>query len=184
MAAGLSQRFGSDKRLARLPSGETLLSATLTLARRHFTNTRVVIRAKDDIQTLGLPKNQAIIRAPERDIGLGTSLGTAFGQLLDQPTQAQAAAVMLGDMPWITDASLKTLIQAAREGLIVRPRFAGQVGHPVIFGRQFWGELSNLRGEQGAASVVQSHTQACHFLDLDDEQVLRDIDKPRDLTAN
>jgi len=182
MAAGFSRRFGSDKRLARLPSGETLLSATLTLAQRHFADTRVVIRARDDIQTLGLPKDQTIIRAPEKDIGLGTSLGIAFGQLLHQPTEAQSAAVMLGDMPWITDASLKTLIQAAEEGLILRPQFEGQTGHPVIFGRAFWRELASLRGTRGAASLINVHPEANCILEVNDEQILRDVDKPRDLS--
>lgn len=182
MAAGFSRRFGSDKRLTRLPSGETLLSATLTLVQRHFADTRVVIRARDDIQALGLPNDQSVIRAPEKDIGLGTSLGIAFGQLLHQPTEAQAAAVMLGDMPWITDASLTTLIQAAEEGLIVRPRFEGQTGHPVIFGRAFWRELASLRGTRGAASITSVHPAASRILEVNDEQVLRDVDKPWDLS--
>jgi len=182
MAAGLSQRFGSDKRLARLPGGQTLLSATLALARRHFTDTRVVLRAKDDVQTLGLLKDQAIIRAPEQDIGLGTSLGAAFGQLLNEPAQqAQAAAVLLGDMPWIADASLAILRQAAGEERIVRPQFQTQAGHPVIFGRKFWRELASLRGDQGAASIIKAHTQACCIPAVNDAQVLRDVDKPWDL---
>lgn len=184
MAAGLSRRFGSDKRLALLPGGETLLSATLALARRHFTDTRVVIRTKDDAQALGLPKDQAVIRSPEEDIGLGTSLGNAFSQLLNESTDALATAVMLADMPWITDDSLTVLIQAADAKSITRPRFEGRVGHPVIFGRRFWRELASLRGDQGAASVVKAHAHACRLVDTDDQQVLGDIDKPSDISHN
>ena len=184
MAAGLSRRFGSDKRLALLPGGQTLLHATLSLARSHFADTRVVIRAQDNPAALGLPEDQAVIQAPKEDIGLGTSMGAAFCQLLKEAAEAQAAAVILADMPWITDDSLRALIQAAGTESIARPRFDGQAGHPVFFGRRFWRELANLRGDQGAASVVKTHPGACRLVDTDDMQVLRDIDKPSDISHN
>ena len=63
MAAGQSSRFGSDKRVAKLGNGETLLSFTLRTIQKTFSNSRVVIKPEDNAQSLGLLDNSAAMKA-------------------------------------------------------------------------------------------------------------------------
>lgn len=181
LAAGQSKRYGSDKRLALLPEGQTLLHATLNLAQRHFTHTVLVLGHNDKSHELEIPNAVTIVHAPEAQIGLGTSIASAFQYLLDTQSDAETAAVLLGDMPWIQDNTVERLKQKANASTIVRPIFQGQVGHPVFFGNAFWRDLSALSGDDGAKSVVRRHREACGFVDVDDVGVLKDVDRPEDL---
>ncbi len=176
LAAGQSKRYGSDKRLALLPEGQTLLHATLNLAQRHFTHTVLVLGHNDKSHELEIPNAVTIVHAPEAQIGLGTSIASAFQYLLDTKNNAQTAAVMLGDMPWIQNDTVEQLKQNARASTIVRPIHQGHAGHPVFFGNAFWTELSDLSGDDGAKSVVQWHRETCEFIDVDDVGVLKDVD--------
>jgi molybdenum cofactor cytidylyltransferase len=182
LAAGRSKRFGSDKRLAHLFGGEALLSQTLSIVMPNFSHTYVVLKVEDDPQALLPPMyvpQVQILRAPHADCGLGSSLADAFHAL--QNAHGLAAAIFLGDMPWLSPATCQTLIALATTENIIRPRYKGQAGHPVIFGRRFWSELEQVSGEEGARELFKRCIQDCIWVDVDDSGVTRDIDYPRDL---
>lgn len=50
VAAGTGQRFGSDKRCAKLADGNSLLRATVLRTQEAFSDVRVVLKAEDDAQ--------------------------------------------------------------------------------------------------------------------------------------
>lgn len=178
LAAGRGRRFGSDKRQAKLHSGQGLLATTVALAQRNFAEVYVALREEDDPSRLGLSPSVQVVRCADADLGMGHSLAAAMRVLSAQHGEARAVAVLLGDMPWITDHSLQTLKQAASAGQIVFPVYEHTRGHPVIIGRQYWPEMCALQGDQGAKLILQTHAQACTKLALDDPGVLRDVDSP------
>lgn len=181
MAAGRSRRFGRDKRLERLPDGRTLLQTSLSLARRHFARTFVVIGAEDEPERLGLDASVEVIRAPAGEPGLGTNIGAAFRHLNSHSVGSVAAAVLLADLPWIKDSTLTTLLEVASESGIHRPVYHRRPGHPVLFGRRFWPALARLRGEAGARQLIRENPGAYKPVAVSDPGVLRDIDRPEDL---
>lgn len=183
MAAGKSRRFGADKRQVQLTSGLTLLQTTLALAQQNFSETWAVIGAGDDPEQLNIPSSVRVLQAPPKDIGLGTSLGAAFCALMVQRSQATAAAIMLADMPWVSVPTCQSLIQASHPKRIVRPNFTSRAGHPVVFGRSFWPQLAELKGEEGARKVIDANPKACDFIELDDPGIHWDIDVPGDLKS-
>lgn len=182
LAAGRSQRFGSDKRLTPFADGETLLGQTLSAVLPNFSHTYVVLKAEDDPKALLSPtylQKVQILRAPQSNCGLGSSLADAFQML--QNAHGLAAAIFLGDMPWLSPATCQRLIALATAENIVRPRYKSQVGHPVIFGRNFWSELRQVKGEGGARELFKHHIHHCIWVDVDDPGVTLDIDYPGDL---
>ncbi|UTW10149.1 nucleotidyltransferase family protein [Marinobacterium rhizophilum] len=181
MAAGRARRFGADKRCEMLLPDCTLLQATVQSMAAAFDSVRVVIRSDDDPAELGLESAMAVVRSPRADQGLGLSIADGFSTL--HGSQATAAAVLLGDMPCIAPGTFTMLIEQAAADRIVRPEYQGHAGHPVIFGRNFWGELSQLQDEEGARSVIQRHPEACMRIKVDDPGVLMDADRPEDLEA-
>ncbi|NJN51063.1 MAG: NTP transferase domain-containing protein [Gammaproteobacteria bacterium] len=92
--------------------------------------------------------------------------------------------VALGDMPAVTVDSLRQLDQTMRAArrddvaVIVQPRYRGESGHPVGFGRDFFAELITLTGDRGARAVVARHANAVIGVELDDPGVLLDFDQP------
>lgn len=177
LAAGFSRRFGTDKRRARLNTGQTLLAASLALPCAQLAQVWVVLRPEDETEALAVPTCVHVVRSESAAHGMGHSLASGI-QAIGQQAQAEAAAVFLGDMPWIEVDSLSHLLALASPEHIVVPTFQGQPGHPVIFGRTFWPELQQLTGERGAKALLQKHPQAVRRLELNDPGVLRDIDTP------
>lgn len=176
LAAGFGKRFGSDKRRARLADGRTLLVASLANARAVFDEVRVVLRAEDDPIELDLPVDIPLVRCIDADSGMGRSLAAGAASLDDCKTDS--VAILLGDMPWLAESTLRMLLEQATAQRIVFPLHAGQRGHPVLFGRAFWPELLQLQSDEGARAVLQAHRDAWHPVVVDDSGVLRDVDTP------
>lgn len=176
LAAGFGRRFGADKRRARLADGRTLLAVSLANARAAFDEVRVVLRAQDDPAELGLPVEIPLVRCLDADAGMGHSLAAGVASLRDCP--ADSVAILLGDMPWLAESTLRLLASHGDAQRIVFPLLDGQRGHPVLFGRAFWPELLQLQGDEGARAVLQAHREAWHPLEVEDPGVLRDVDTP------
>ncbi|MBB3192123.1 nucleotidyltransferase family protein [Halomonas cerina] len=186
LAAGASRRFdGEDKRRARLPGGQPLLAATVANAAAAFPRLRVVIRDQDEPEALGLAPDTPIIRAPHARAGLGASLADAFAVLKadGELAGAAAAAILLGDMPYLSPDTLRVLRDSATPKRIVRPRHRGRPGHPVLFGRAFWDELTALVGDEGARSIIARHRTHCLEFEVNDPGIHIDIDVAADLAT-
>nr|WP_275590747.1 nucleotidyltransferase family protein [Pseudomonas sp. DP-17] len=180
LAAGQGSRFGADKRRATLPDGRSLLAHSVERALAVFDEVRVVLRDGERAEDFGLPSGCRIIHSPEAALGMGHSLAAGAASLID--SQAQAVAILLGDMPWIAPETLRALTEAASPSTILFPRHDGQRGHPVLFGREFWPALTQLTGDEGARALVQAHRDRCITLDVADAGVLRDVDTPEALS--
>lgn len=180
LAAGFGQRFGSDKRVAKLANGSKLLAATLLRAQEAFSDVRVVLKVEDDAQALAIPPGIQVVRAAQAKQGMGSSLAAGIQSLAN--TQATAVAVLLGDMPWISLATLRQLQSQAHAEHIVVAYCNGQRGHPVLFGRRFWPELMQLQGDNGAKGLIATHAQQVIEVKLADSGILQDVDTPADLS--
>jgi len=185
MAAGVSRRFGSDKRQVRLDDGRTLLETTLATVSQVYSRCRLITRQDDDIE-LALPASsgQGELQrwvAEHAGNGLGGSLGDAFRHLIAADDSAIAAAVVLGDMPWLKATTCAQLNRHAHPSRIVVPCHREKRGHPVLFGRGFWPALAALKEGDGAKAIVQANRQAVHTVAVEDIGVWRDIDTPDDL---
>lgn len=181
MAAGYSRRYGdTDKRQARLGDGKTLLATTLARIEQAFPQVRVAIREEDDALRLGLAPSTPLIRLRRAPLGLGASLAEAVAALgRDRRLRdAQAVAVLLGDMPRLQPETLRALQQRITHDTIWRPCCGGQPGHPVLFGRDVWPELERLTGKTGAKALIQRHASRYRTYDVDDAGTLIDIDTP------
>ena len=97
-----------------------------------------------------------------------------------------AAAILLGDQPGLTSPLIDQVLTAARdcEEPIVRPVYgeAREPGHPVIIRREFFSELSGLKGDAGVRQLLADHTDQLHELPMPGPAP-RDIDTPEDYQA-
>ena len=186
MAAGQSSRFGSDKRVAKLGNGETLLSSTLRTIQKTFSNNRVVIKPEDNAQSLGLTPTNQIIVSQRSHLGLGYSISDAFRQLCSDESlhHYHAAAVWLADLPWVSEETCNVLTKMATPESIVQPLHQGNPGHPVVFGREFWHELALLENVRSARPVIKKHSKRAIHVFLNDPGVCTDVDYPDDLTKS
>lgn len=107
--------------------------------------------------------------------GMGDSIAAAVAACPDAP----GWLILPGDLPLITPGTLLRIAQAPSEAIVVRPRYRGEMGHPVRFAAACGPALRALTGDQGAASIVKS--RPLQAVDIDDPGCVTDIDTVQDL---
>jgi molybdenum cofactor cytidylyltransferase len=184
LAAGYSKRFGSNKLLQTLPAGlpEAGVPIALAAAKR-------LLEALPDSIAVVRPRAQKLAMLL-RDAGCNTvvcrsaaeGMGTSLAAGVRAAGDAEGWVVALADMPFIRPETIRTIAQAVAAGAnIAAPAYRGERGHPVGFGKSFFGELSALHGDQGARELLLQHAASVALCETEDPGVLRDIDRPSDL---
>ncbi len=182
LAAGSSLRFGGDKRKARLANGKMVIEQTLDNVLRNFSAVLLTLRNSDNQFQKTLEKTYSdreltIFQAPNSALGMGDSLASSIRQVEDW----DGAFVFLADMPYIRSSTLTSLTRELVYDNIVLPSHDGLRGHPVGFGKRFFGQLSALEGDAGAKIVLLNNADKVLEINVTDPGVLKDIDQPTDL---
>ena len=179
LAGGCSRRFGADKLLHRLRDGTPMAIASARTLIAVCPHSVSVLRPQQTELRRLLTDTAVDVRlAPEAEAGMGSSLACAVRASAD----AEGWLVALADMPFLTAATLHSLLQALRNGAdIVAPVYRGRRGHPVGFSRRWFAELACLQGDVGARRILDDHPRSVTLIALDDPGVQRDIDTPDDL---
>lgn len=193
LAAGFSARFKSDKRLARMPDGRTLLETTLSLYVETFTDVLLILSETDAKLSeqvrarLGEPENLSIVLATDASEGMGGSLRAGANYIQALPQNWLMTFIALGDMPYIRTPTLTTLLAHTEAlgdsaaGSILAPTSAHKQGHPVGIGKNFLPRLAGCGGEKGARELLQKEADCVHQIRLTDPGIFADIDRPSDL---
>jgi len=177
LAAGQSQRFGSDKLLYPLVAGVPMALMCARLLCQAVDDMIVVIRtdAQPLAQLLNAEGFQCVV-CQHADEGMGTSLACG----VQARAQAQAWVIALADMPFIQPSTIHSVVTRLRQGhAIVAPHYQGRRGHPVGFQQLLGEQLMRLRGPQGAHALCQHYpltTFPCN-----DTGIHQDIDTPEDI---
>lgn len=178
LAAGQSRRYGADKRLATLHTGQTLLRTSLAQIAQTSLPVQVCLRSDDDALHAELERRGlCCVRCDRASGGMGATLAQGIAAL----PEWDAVVVMLADMPWVKPSTLLELARTVSHQTIAVPVFDGQRGNPVAFGRAYFDELAGLQGDQGARLLVVANVSAVLEVVVDDAGILRDVDHPADL---
>jgi molybdenum cofactor cytidylyltransferase len=184
LAAGRGTRFGGDKLLARLASGDVAAEPVGVVALRHLRlavpDVIAVVRDDDRALAAELGANGArIVRCVNADEGMGASLACGVRATAD----AKGWLVALADMPWISAATIERVSAAVAAGApVAAPFHRGKRGHPVGFSSACYAALAALTGDAGAKAVVGTHRDRIVRIDVDDAGILQDVDAPSDLS--
>ena len=187
LAAGVSRRFGGDKRAARLPNGTTVAAETLHQLSAAFDAIHVVLRNSDSdalIESLKIAApNARFSRCHDAHLGMGHSLAHGVAQVAEW----DCLAVCLADMPFIQARTYRQLNEAfkaeAKSRAILVPTYQSKRGHPVLFGSRHFRAMRLLQGDEGAKTVLRAQASNVRFVEIDDAAILRDIDQPADLLS-
>lgn len=188
LAAGFGRRYahaaaGADKLMQTLDDGLRVAQRAARQLRLAVPATLAVLRPEQqELAELLQAEGCTVLHAPQAQAGMGASLAAGMQALHSGPGTADAVVVALGDMPWLQASTICFLLNHAAANRIVAPHIAGQRGHPVIFGRDFWPALCALDGDQGARALLQEHGYMA--IEVDDPGIVRDIDLPKDLNQD
>ncbi|MFT5482626.1 MAG: molybdenum cofactor cytidylyltransferase [Halieaceae bacterium] len=178
LAAGSSRRFGADKRLAAFADGQTVLERTLTNIAAADLPCRVCLSSVDMAMTVTMPRGDIeIIYCSDAQLGMGATLAEGMKDL----SAWTGVLIALADMPWLLPQTYRSIACHTTPSTICTPVHGGRRGNPVGFGKHFFPELRQCRGDTGARDLIERRSTAIRALEVADSGVLRDIDEPADL---
>ncbi|MDP1566942.1 MAG: nucleotidyltransferase family protein [Polaromonas sp.] len=164
LAAGRGERFaasgGTTHKLAALLAGQSVLDHVLA-----------AVRAS------GLPYH--LVHGDASRPGMGDSIAAG----IRATPGAVGWLILPADLPLVRGDTLRAVAEALQQHPVAVPVYRGERGHPVGFSAACRDALLDLKGNQGAAPVLQAY-QAINFvafLALDDIGIVTDIDTVEDL---
>lgn len=181
LAAGLSTRMGEPKQL--LPFGSSTIIETVVdnLLGSKLDEVIVVIgHEADKIQARLQHKPLRSVFNPDYRSGMLTSAQCGVQAISDS---ADAFALSLVDQPFITSDLINRVIDAytQTDRGIVLPSYNYRRGHPVIFNRRYAADILALSQESGGVkSLFGKYPDDIHYVTVDTDRVLRDIDDRND----
>lgn len=159
LAAGAGRRFGGPKALAADADGEPWVRRA---ARRlHEGGCRlvyVVVGAAANEVRAEVEPDDVVVEATDWDEGMGASLRAGLAALGDVDPAVTAAIVMLVDLPGVGPDVIARLLPYADQRSLARAAYDGELGHPVLLGRNHWAAISaSARGDRGARDYLTEH---------------------------
>ena len=208
LSAGSSERFGHEKLLAPLPTGERLVERSL---RAHITSqvsplivvvspnlgetivgnpellsfSQMVIEDKADrcyTFSCRWGRGRLITNEHHRQ-GISSSIRAGLSCLMDEE-KARGILISLADLPFLTSETINVFIKEyLREGVgMLVPVFEGITGHPVIVDvNQFQDDINQITGDRGLRGLLKKHPEAVKKVPWHNDSVVYDIDTPADL---
>ena len=167
------------------PCGRTFVARLVdTLNKGGIDGPFVVGRPDDDLLKSAVESLDARgrwIENPDADAGGQLSSLLAGLRKADRPG-VRALMVIPVDAPLVAPETVSELIAVftATGATIVRARYRGRNGHPVIFSRAVFDDLRRADPTVGAKAVLRAHANSIVNVDVDDPGVPGDIDTPED----
>jgi molybdenum cofactor cytidylyltransferase len=182
LAAGKGTRFDptgmKNKLLQPLPAGDIVVNAAANNLRAAVPSVLAVVRPgtielAQQLRSLGCE----VTECPTAEHGMAESLVHGLSLARD----AAGWVIALGDMPYVQPSTIAALIEAVHSGADVAvPTYQGHRGNPVAFSPFHLARLLQLRGDQGARSLLKSFPVT--EVAVQDAGIIRDIDAAADLT--
>jgi molybdenum cofactor cytidylyltransferase len=116
---------------------------------------------------------------PECERGVNSSLRAGINAVSE--TAAHAAVVVLADMPFVTTAMMRTLIETYRRGdaPLVVSEYGDVNAPPILYDRSLFAELATSDGQGCGKHVVKRHRHEAETASWPIE-ALTDLDVPED----
>jgi molybdenum cofactor cytidylyltransferase len=184
LAAGSSRRMGGANKLLQPVGGIAMLRRAVNAALASRCTSVLVVTGADAgaAQACLAGLEVQFVHNPDHASGMASSLRCGLAAL---PADADAAVVLLADMPRIDGGHVDRLLAAfdPRQPKIVAPVKDGRRGNPILWPREFFAEMMAVEGDVGAREVLQRHASQVEAVAFDDDAIFADVDTPAALDA-
>jgi molybdenum cofactor cytidylyltransferase len=181
LAAGTSTRMGHNKLLLELDAETLVHRAVRRVVNAGLDQVFVVLGHEADRvrQAIGSLKCQTVFN-PNYEAGVNSSLRAGIHAVSE--SSAQAAVVVLADMPFVTTAMIRTLVNEFRtsDGPLVISDYQGINAPPMLYDRSLFHELAVSEGQGCGKHVVKRHRHEARSVTWPAE-ALTDLDVPADV---
>ncbi|SIR97779.1 molybdenum cofactor cytidylyltransferase [Peribacillus simplex] len=184
LAAGMSIRMGEPKLLLPL-RGQPLFRHAIdsilgsTMQPIHLVAGKYIEEIRQHSEDYPELK---IIHNPYYADGMSTSLKLGVQSINEH---VDAVMIFLADQPLISRDIIQSLIdkyiECKDEGVrIVRPKYKGEAGHPILVDAVLLNEFHSINGDQGGKSIIKKYDAVTETVSFDNSMWGFDIDTPED----
>ena len=176
LAAGKSTRMGFPKLMLTIKGKGLLQHVIDNVLKSKVDDVIVVLGAEAEKLRKEIdPSKARIIVNPSFNEGQSTSLKAGLRSI---SPESQAVIILLGDQPFINDATVDALMDKYLESgsPVVAPVYNGKRGNPVLFDRSLIPELINASGDKGGRTIVEKYTDRMATVEIDSSSIGIDID--------
>lgn len=175
MASGLGVRFGRNKLLAEF-QGKTLFQRALDMTGEGLFAERVVVTRCEEVRDLCKQQDVNVIFHTFPNRNDTVRLGIDFMKHMD------GCMFYPCDQPLLQRESIKQLVDqfAGDERKIFRLSYKGKQGAPILFGKDFFDELSKLPPKCGGSYLIQKYPDKLELVPVGNKVELFDIDTQED----
>jgi CTP:molybdopterin cytidylyltransferase MocA len=182
LAAGGSRRLGQPKQLLSV-LGEPLLRRVVRMAADTEPDHLVVVLGSHAYDCLAAIKDCSadIVVNPFWECGLAGSV--RLGVERAEEVGADAVLLLLADQPLLDSAVIRRFLVRAhgQTDLIIAARYDGVLGAPMMFGSDWFAQLKELEGDEGARRLIPKERGGVEIIDWSEGAI--DVDTPEDLAG-
>ncbi len=179
LAAGSSSRMGTNKLLLPI-EGETVLRRSVRRALAAHLSPVVVVLGHEAVRAAGELVGLPCLRVlnPDHAGGMSGSIRTGVAAV---PRDAEAAVILLADMPLVTPRMIGAVVERYREAgaPLVVSTYGDVAAPPMLYDRSLFRELGDLEGDGCGKRVYKRHRAEALAVALPAE-ALADLDQPGD----
>src|SRR5262245_43514197 len=185
LAAGLSTRMGRNKLLLEV-GGEPVVARAVHSARDAGLEPVLVVvgHEAERVRAAIADVQVTTVTNPDPEHGIHTSVRVGVQALAARPDAPGAAVVMLADMPLVSSAMVRRLVdgwRAARpQPPLVISLYGDVVAPPILYGAPLFAELGSLDGDGCGKRVVKRHRAEALEVHWP-PWALADLDEPADV---
>ncbi len=173
LASGKSIRFNSNKLLYKVNLKPIISYIIDNVSNSNFQERIIVLRNKE-IEKYSIDKGFKTVWNKDFEKGMSTSIVHGIENI---SPNSDAAMIIPGDMPLLDPSALNGLIEYYKSSGKGISGFInnGTIISPVIFSRQYFEEILELKGDKGAKSIVLRHSNDFSGMEIR-SNILIDID--------
>jgi molybdenum cofactor cytidylyltransferase len=183
LAAGGSSRMGAVKQLLDI-GGRPMATRAVDAALRSGARPVVVVLGANAEVVRAAIADRPIVAAhnAQWQEGVASSIRTGLAAALAADPSLDAVLLAPCDQPGLSADVIVLLASLHRAtGRTSAARYHGRNGAPAVFGRDHFGALMALRGDEGARRLLNSEAERVAAVDL--PELGADIDTPEDYAA-
>jgi molybdenum cofactor cytidylyltransferase len=164
LASGFSRRMGKQKLLLSWQNTPLLEHVLTTAQNSSLREVLSIIPAGDEeCSRINKQSNCHTVYNDNPERGIGYSLALGVKQI---PRTADAVIILLGDQPELKRDDIENVILRYQDLLenqsdskvIIQTQYTdNKVGHPILFSKHFFSDISQLDGDRGGNSIITSN---------------------------
>lgn len=181
LAGGASARYGRNK--LTLPLGGSTVIQECVHAFSALPLFEVIVvtgRYHDEIASLTFDAGVRLVHNKDHRLGMSASVRCGLTALQEK---VKGILVCPADMPLIQSSTVVSVIHAFRPGRCVVPRYQNKRGHPILLSAAVARWCRETETDKILLEALEKSGSRVVELDVEDEGVLIDLDRPEDYDA-